>query len=150
MSVLASVLAYYKSFYPGSKLIDGGELKDLANRVAATRTGIVALAGGGQSAAAPQLSLGWNSVDTCATNSDSVMLPPAIPGSVIGVYNNTANTLAVFGQGPNMGGLAAGDTIAATNSNTQQATATGVTQATTTVMYYVCFVTGAWKQASMA
>ena len=150
MSVLSSVLAYYTSFFPGSRLIDGGQLKDLANRVAATRTGITALAGGTQSAAAPQLSFGWNSVDTCATNNDSVMLPPAIPGTVIGVYNNTANTLAVFGQGPNMGGAAAGDTIAADNSNTQQATATGVTQASTSVMFYVCFAAGKWKQCSMA
>lgn len=149
MTILASVLAYFPSFQRGSRLVDGGDLLDMAQRIFGVTTGITALAGGGQDGAT-QLNLGINRVDTVASGSDSVMLPPAVPGTTVTIYNNSANTLAVFGQGANMGGAAAGDTIAATNSNTQQATGTGVTQASTSVMDYVCMVAGEWKQASRA
>ena len=143
---LASVLAYFASFIPGSRLVDGGDCLAMAKQMFQVTTGITALAGGGQTGATA-LNIGLNRVDTAgAGGTDSVMLPPAIPGTNVDVYNNTSNSIQVFGQGPNMGGLAAGDTIASNSSNTQQATATGVSQASAKVGTYYCFAVGQWKQ----
>jgi len=147
MSTLKDILSIFQSFIPGPRLIDGGELLALANLEFSVKTGITALAGGGQ-AGATQLSAALNRVDTVATNSDSVMLPQAIPGAQCTVYNNTGQTLALFGLAYNpVTGV--GDTIAAIANNTQQATATGVTQATATQVQYVCYVAGQWKQGPL-
>lgn len=143
MSLLSSVLALFPSFVPGNRLVDGGDLASLANELFSARTGIVAHAGGAQTLATP-LTASFNRVDTVATASDSVMLPQAIPGRRITVYNNTATLLAVFGQLSNpVTGV--GDTIAASNSNTQQPTGTGITLATTLTADFVCYVAGQWK-----
>lgn len=141
---IAAIADLFPSFIPGPRLIDGGELAELVNQLFSTKIGLTALAGGGQ-AGATLLPAAYNSVDTVATSSDSVMLPLALPGSAIAVYNNSTTTLAVFGQAnnPNTG---VGDTIAAHNSQTQQATAVGVTQATTLVAIYQCYKSGQWKQ----
>ena len=151
MTVLASILAYFPSFFPSNRLIDGGELKQLANMFFNYTTGITALAGGGQ-AGATQLNQGLNRVDTCATNDDSVMLPFAIPGNQCVVYNNTSSTLSIYGQVANpqnpttASPQGIGDTIAASTSNTQQATATGITLATAKTAIFYCFVLGQWKE----
>lgn len=144
MPLLAAILDLFPSFQPGERLVNGGELQQQANLLFSAKTGITALAGGGQ-AGATVLGARFNRVDTCVTNSDSVMLPQAVPGRKCYVYNNTGQTLAVFGQAqnPNTG---VGDTVAAFNSNTQQPTATGVTQATTIERPYTCYVAGQWKQ----
>lgn len=142
---LNSILAYFQSFVAGNRLIDGGDLLALAKFEFQATTGITALAGGGQTGATP-LNYGINRVDTVATNADSVMLPPAIAGAQVTVYNNSANTLQVFGQPANAGGAVLGDTIAPNNSNTQQATGTGVSQNTAVVGEYFCFINGQWKQ----
>jgi hypothetical protein len=144
MSLLSSVLALFPSFVPGNRLVDGGDLASLASELFGTSIGLVALAGGGQTGATP-LPAAINRVDTCASNSDSVMLPQAIPGRQITVYNNTANTLAVFGI-PSNPVTGAGDTIAARNSNTQQATGTGITIATTLASIFFCYEAGEWKE----
>ena len=142
----STILGLFQSFIPGFRLIDGGDLAALAAQSFSSKAGLIALAGGGQAGATP-LPAALNSVDTVASDSDSVMLPLALPGAVISVYNNSAHTLAVFGQPANPNNTAsAGDTIAAHNSNAQQPTATGVTQATTLVATYVCYATGKWKQ----
>lgn len=144
MSLISSLLGLFPSFQPGLRLVDGGELQTLTNLLFSTKTGVSALVGGGQ-AGATQLLAAFNRVDTVASDSDSVMLPQAIPGSEVVIYNNSTHTLAVYGQANNpVTGV--GDTIAAHNSNTQQATATGVTQATTLVAAYQCFQAGQWKQ----
>ena len=104
----------------------------------------MALAGGGQ-AGATLLVAALNRVDTVASGSDSVMLPQAIPGRQVTVYNNSANTLAVFGI-PDNPVTGAGDTIAARNSNTQQPTATGITIATTLASVFMCYTAGQWKE----
>ena len=147
MSDLKDILSIFKSFVPGPRLIDGGELQQFANLEFSVKTGITALAGGGQAGATP-LPAAFNRVDTCATNSDSVMLPQAIPGASCTVYNNTGQTLAVFGLVNNQV-TGVGDTIAAIANNTQQPTATGVTQATATQVQYVCYVAGQWKQGPL-
>jgi hypothetical protein len=144
MPLISSLLSLFPSFVAGNRLIDGGDLAALVSLEFSVKTGITALAGGGQPGATP-LTAALNRVDTCATNSDSVMLPQAIPGNQVSVNNNTGQTLAVFGI-PLNPVTGVGDTIAAHNSNTQQPTATGVTQATTLVAIYQCYVAGQWKQ----
>lgn len=143
---LASILAQFTSFIPGLRLIDGGELLAMANNIFSTSSGIVARAGGGQ-ASATVLKTVLNEIDTVANANDSVMLPLAVPGLQVQVNNVTATSLQVFGQlaNPNVAG-GGGDTIAASNSSTQQATATGVAHAANTAFTYTCFVAGQWKQ----
>ena len=142
---MSSIFQAFASFIPGSRLVDGGDCLQLAKYLFNPTTGLTALAGGGQSGATA-LNLGINYVSTVASDNDSVMLPPAVPGTFVAVCNGGGHSLQVFGQGPNMGGAAAGDTIAAHNSNTYQATATGVAQATTIMALYYCFTAGQWKQ----
>jgi hypothetical protein len=143
---LASILAYMTSFIPGQRLVDGGDLQFMANQLFNVTTGITAHAGGGQTLATP-LSVGLNRVDVVATAADSVLLPPAIPGASISVWNNAAaNALQIFGQPPNGGGVPAGDQIVPNTSNTAAATAVGVSQANAKIAVYECYSTGIWKQ----
>ena len=136
---------FLPSFVAGNRLIDGGELLSLANMLLATTTGITALSGG-NAAGGTQLQPGWNRVDTCAADADSVRLPPAIANSICAIYNNTAHTVQVFGQQANQGSIAAGDKIIAAGNNTQIAVATGLAQTTAQFAIYVCFTQGLWKQ----
>jgi hypothetical protein len=142
---IQSLLAQWLSFIPGFRLIDGGDLASMASSLFSTKTSLTALAGGGQAGATP-LPATLNEVDTVVTNNDSVVLPLALPGQQIFVYNASAQTLAVYGQASNPSNGNAGDTIAAANSTAQQPTATGVTQATATLALYVCVTLGQWKQ----
>ncbi len=94
---------------------DGLTSKDL---IACTvKTGITALASGGQTGATP-LTGQFNNITVCATGGDSVMLP-LIPqdGSSIAVWvkNNGAASCNVFPQ--------VGDTINALSANTALAVA---------------------------
>lgn len=142
---VSSVAGIFQNFAAGKQLIDGSDLMQLVNALFGVKTGIVAKAGGGQ-AGATQLTGAINRVDTVVTNSDSVMLPLAIPGAAVKVYNNSANLLAIFGSPSNPNNANAGDTIAASGSNAQQPTATGITLATTLIAEFDCFVLGQWKQ----
>ncbi len=144
-----SVLQFFSSFLPGFRLIDGSDLKQMSSLLYQTTTGIKALAAGGQAGATP-LNYGLNRVDTVANVADSVMLPPAIPRLQIRVYNNTGNSVQVFGSPSNPNNGNVGDTIAANNSNTQEPTATGVAQASTVPAIYSCYVLGQWKQSISA
>ncbi len=60
-----------------------------------SQTGIVALAGGGQTGATP-LNLGTNLIVTVATTADSVILPPTVLGQTVIVINKGANACNVF------------------------------------------------------
>jgi len=143
---LSTFLQYFSSFIPGSRLVDGGDCLTMAQTLFGPRTGITATAGGA-AATGTRLSVGPNRVDTCATNGDSVRLPPAIPGSMVMIWNNTGQTLGVFGLQANQGGgLAAGDQVCLSSSNIPAAVATGVTLATVKVAVFYCFSTGVWKQ----
>lgn len=144
MSLVSSILGLFPSFTPGARLVDGGELQQMANELFSTETGIVAGAGGTQALARPLIAA-YNRVDTVASASDSVKLPQAIPGRRITITNNTATLLAIFGI-PNNPVTGAGDTIAASNSNTYQPTATGITLATTLTADFICFTAGQWKE----
>lgn len=75
-------------------------------------------------------------VVTVATATDSILLPPAIPGHLLGIANEGANAMQVFGQGT--------DTI------NNVATATGVSQATLTAAMYFCVVKGNWVRVLSA
>src|SRR5258705_5476937 len=93
--------------------------------------GLVAEAGGTQ-ALATQLPATVNRVDTVAGAADGVLLPSAIPGSVVFVYNYTATSMQVFGQSSNAANAASpasGDVIVPPTSSTPAASATGVAQA---------------------
>lgn len=95
-----------------------------------TTTGLVAKAGGGRTGA-PVLNLGSNEIITVASASDSVVLPSAVPGSVVFVVNAAAvNAMQVFAAGS--------DTINGT------AGATGVSQAAGKSAIYVVSDLAKW------
>ncbi len=144
MSLVSSILQLFTSFQPGPRLIDGSDLQTQANLLFSAQTNITAFAGGGQTNATP-LQAALNRVDTVATASDSVQLPQAIPGLRVTVKNNTATLLAIFGI-PNNPVTGVGDTIASSQSNTQQPTATGITLATALTAQFVCFQAGQWQE----
>ena len=145
MSVFNSMMQYFASFQPGFREVDGGDCLTLAKLFCAPQTGFVALAGG-NAASGTQLPMGPSRVDTVASGADSVRLPPAIPGAICIVYNGGAQSMQVFGQQANQGGLDAGDQVTVNNSVTAAAVATGVAQASSVMAIYYCFVVGVWKQ----
>ena len=64
------------------------------------QTGIAAAVTTGSATGATQLAAGsaFYSIDTSTgTNNDSILLPPALAGMQVQVFNNTANTIDVFG-----------------------------------------------------
>lgn len=84
---------------PGKRLADDDALNTaLATPQWQTNTGITALAGGGRTGA-PALTLGSNEVTTVASGADSVVLPKAVPGSVVFVVNAGANAFQLFANG---------------------------------------------------
>ena len=114
------------------------------------QAGIVAHPGGGQTSATPLLGM-FNSVDTVGTGADSVILPAAIPGIFVFVLNNQAsNAIQVFGVAANAANANVGDTIAPYGTSTYAATGTGVSQAASTLMLYVCTALGQWKQGALS
>ncbi len=145
MEAVSCIMSIFKSFFSGSRLIDGGEALQLAKMRHDTVSGIVAFAGGGQ-ASATRLTAANNQVDTVASPNDSVKLPLAIPGRIVRVYNNTANSLQVFGEASNPQNANAGDTIIPIGSTTPAATGTGVAHATNKDGTYVCYSMGVYKQ----
>lgn len=111
------------------------------------KSGLIAQADGTQ-ANATQLPSYVNSVDTVAGAADSVLLPSAIPGTIVYVINKTATSLQVIGQASNAAAStpSTGDTIMPADTSTPAATATGVAQAAHTLGVYVCAQLGLWKQ----
>lgn len=100
----------------------------------ASKNALTAKAGGGQ-ATATQLLNGLNRVTVVATNDDSVQLPAAISGTIVGVMNaDAAQSIKVFGKNGRT------DTIDGT------AGATGVNQAAGNQTFYVCYVDTVWNR----
>lgn len=127
-------MAYLKRFGPGfrNSAMDGDDLDQAFAYLfggLSYQAGITALAGGAK-AGATQLTETINQIDTVTTAADSVLLPPARPGSFCVIINNSANATQVFGQGT--------DTINGV------ATATGLSQAGNKAALYVCAKAGAW------
>ena len=99
---------------PGQQLVDGSTINFLLGMLTNGANGITAFAGGGQ-ASATLLTAGLNQIKTCATDHDSVKLPPAKRSpangfSVCMVYNNSAHTLDVFPSSGEAIGLVGADT----------------------------------------
>lgn len=142
---LGSIVAGLVSFIAGSRLVDGSDCLTLAQHTVGINPDVTAKAGGTGALATP-ISYGSTRVSVVASGSDSILLPPAIPGGICTIYNGGAQTMKVFGQQANQGGLAAGDQVIVNNSVTAAAVATGVDQASATVAIYRCFTVGLWKQ----
>lgn len=100
---------------------------DIGSTTALGALTVTARAGGGQTLAT-QLSYGLNIVTVVASAADSVKLPPAVAGRTVFIRNNAANATQVFGSGI--------DTISSV------ATATGVSQAATSGVWYIAQSTG--------
>lgn len=131
-------------FSPGKQLIDGSALALMVQQIFSITTGITAKAGGGVSGT--QLTAYNNEVNTVAADNDSVVLPPAIPGSTVWINNNSAHSLQVFGNQSNQSNGGVADTIAAHSTQAQAAAATGVAQASALGALYKCTTLGQWKQ----
>jgi hypothetical protein len=108
----------------GYQLNIGRDLNRLSELVAASQNSITAKAGGTK-AAATLLNAVKCRISVCATNGDSVKLPPGYPGLEITIYNAGAANAQVFGSG--------NDTINAV------ATGTGVTQNAGVSAIYTCY-----------
>jgi hypothetical protein len=141
----SSILQYFSSFVPGSRLVDGGDCLNLVKLQISAVNGITALAGGGQVGATPLTAYLNEVTGAGAGGTDSVMLPLGLPGLEVTVINDSGQSIQVFGQtlNPNTG---LGDTIAPHNSIVQTASATGVTLANAASAVYSCFAPGKWKQ----
>lgn len=112
------------SFPNTTGLQDGRALNKLAGLLGSTQNNITALAGGAKLGATPLTAVKCR-VTTCATNGDSLLLPPGYPGLEITIFNGGGNTVQVFGAGS--------DTINGI------ATGTGVTQADGVSAVYTCY-----------
>jgi hypothetical protein len=142
-----SHLAYLPSLQTGrgASLIDSTELSKFFNMVLGCKSGIVAHAGGGQSAATP-LSLGFNEVDTCATAADSVQLPPAILNAWCWVYNGGAASLSIYSLGSNWQNGSVTDVTIPHGVVPPNAGTAAVTLAVGHTSLFVCMMLGVWKQ----
>lgn len=147
MANLAQLVDQFTSFISGLRLVDGGQLKSLADSTLGGQGSITALAGGGLVAATPKLRLGINQVSVCVTNDDSVALPLAIPGSTVVLINDGAASCKAWpnAANPNNGGVA--DTIVPYSSVTP---GTSADTATADSSIFWCGKTGVWKQALQA
>lgn len=95
-------------------------------------TGITAHAGGTK-AAATVLTAQFNRITVCATSADSVLLPAAVVGRVVDVFNDGAAPAQVFGAGTDtIDGVATGTGVVLTNAKRAR---------------YICFAAGAWISA---
>lgn len=143
-----SLVSRYQSFQDGLRLIDGGELRELAGSIQNAFAGLVATVGG-TALTSTALHRALNTVSTSTgTNTDSLVFPPAIPGSVVYVENNTGNTIKLWAATTNPANSTTADLITAHNA-LSGAAAASITQATTIFAQYTCTTIGFWKQGLM-
>lgn len=131
--------ANFLKFFPaGFRLIQGLTLNSLFNNpVTSFEDSITAFATGGQ-AGAYQLSAAKSRISVCATNADSVKLPPSknCVGQEFLVINDGAANLAVFPEGTatiDGGGASASVTVTAGRRS-----------------LLICIAVGIWQSAGMA
>lgn len=123
-----NVVQILNSFEPGFRLVDGGDLKTMAELLLSARDNIE---GGDAEADATPLTTFISQVVDGAT----VVLPPALPGRYMWVYNDGANPLQVYAASPNpLIGYA--DEIDGEIMFTQSPGG---------VVEYVCYAEGLWK-----
>lgn len=107
---------------------DFGSQPALTNNPFAATTGLTAKAGGGQSGATP-LTGNINRISVCATIADSAILPSAIVGRKVSVYNGGAASCNIFpqtGEFINSGAANAAFAVGATKSAIFECVSTGV------------------------
>lgn len=144
---VANVQGMFSSFVSGNRLVDGGDLSQMASLIfgysptvqscgtAATSTAAIALG--------TVLGYGMNLVSV-STTGGAITLPPAIPGAQVMVQNQGASTASLWAAfaNPNNGGSADSVVIAAASV----ATAASAAVSTGRVSIFMCFATGTWKQ----
>lgn len=124
----AGVVDIFTSFIPGFRLVDGGDLKDLAELLLSARDNIYG--GTGQDDAYP-----LQTYISQVVSGDSVVLPPALPGRYMWVFNDTAADLQVYAASPNpLTGIV--DEI---DGQIMYAQTAG------SALEYVCYAPGLWK-----
>lgn len=106
----------------------------MSNSFLSGTDGLTAFAGGGQ-ASALLLQTQINRITTVASSGGSVLLPPAVSGSMVYAINHGANPMQVFGTGS--------DTI------NDVAAATGVSQPQSSVAVYVSPASGLWYSVGL-
>lgn len=132
-----SLVSFFSSFIPGLRLVDGGELLQMANALLSVRNGLTALAGGGAPGATPLLAA-FNRLDTVATAADSCLFPAAsAEGQICYVRNNGAADCTIYCQGT--------DLVTAVNA-LSGAGAASISVATTKTSMFVCDKVGDWRQ----
>lgn len=99
--------------------------------------GVTALASGGATGA-PVLTNGINALSVVATGTDSVAMPPSVPGSIVIIQNNGVAAAQVFANP--VSSLASGvlDTLNGT------AGATGIAVGNGKMAILICTAYGAW------
>lgn len=120
----------------GLQMIDGDTINALASQQGLEALSGLTAAADGTRASATQLNYGLNRVSVVAGAADSVLLPPAVAGTMALVANAGASDMQVFAQGD--------DAINAT------AGSTGVSQATGVSAIYFCAVDGFWSRVLSA
>ena len=127
----------------GEGLKDGGTIAVLLYPQT-SKSGLTALAGGGATNAT-QLGIGKSEIDTVATAADSVLLPLALAGASVEVFNATATSLTAWPQQANPANAAsAADTIV----NLAGATVASLAVAGNAVTTFRCFKAGTWKSTT--
>ncbi len=146
---IQSLFSLFTSFIPGLRLVDGGELLQLAKLTLGAQSGLIALAGGG-GPGATQLAPGINALKTVATAGDSCALPQAIAGLEVVVTNLGAQTSNIFPAQTNPNNASsAGDQIVPYNSVTPGTAGSGdVTLAAQNTCVFYCYTNGIWKQSA--
>lgn len=120
----------------GFRIFSGEDINAaIAGTTASTEDAIIATPNGNQATAYPLVN-DINRITVCATNGDSVKLPPSSPGLEVIVINDGAATCQVYGFGI--------DTIDAV------ATATGVTVSNARRTIFWCAAAGAWQSGGLA
>ena len=148
MSNVATIFNFL-SFYgkTGAQLVDAGDMTKMANYLMNPNNGVTALAGGGQTGATV-LSYGYNETSVVASGSDSVMLPPAVPGTFCLVHSTVAaNALAIYAQSAIQSALTTQDQIINKSAVTLIANGSAYSLTAGHTVLFVCTTQGRWKAA---
>ncbi len=147
----SSIVGLFANFTQSGKQIpDNADLLALVKQCFGTVSGITATPAGTQlNSLLMQGAINQITVSG-AGNADSVLLPFALPGAMVEIVNDSANTILVFDQAANPANGNAGDVIVPYNSAAANATGTSIAVATAKVAYFMCTVLGRWKQCFLA
>jgi len=118
---------------PGFRLVDAGELYNFLYSLYSVNV-VTAAAGG--AGGATRLRYGINDI-TVASASQGVMLPPALPGKIVTVINDTAVAVTIYGMTGNPN-----DTV---TPNASVAPAASVSLPTGGTAEFICGKAHNWK-----